>query len=264
MGSICGSHARRLRNGFGLLLGGVLAAALTMPQARAQEAGAAPTLILINPNSNAGATKGMAAIAQDIAGDKVRVVGRTNADAPALLTTPEDMVKATEGVAAIGAEAAREPGVIGVVVSAFSDPGLKELRDRKLGVPVVGIGEEAFHEAASGGRVFAIVTITPDAGLIESFRARAEELGYLAQYRGVVVTPGDPNEILKDSAKLDEALEQAVGKAVKESGAQAVIMGGGPLSGPAVRIQSRVDVPLIVAVAAATRAVLKQAAETQK
>ncbi len=259
-----GRHARRLRNGFGLLLGGLLAVSFTAPQVSAQGAESTPTIVLINPNSNEGATKGMVAIAQDVAGDKVRVVGRTNTDAPSLLTTPEDMVKATEGVAAIGAEAARESGVIGIVVAAFSDPGLKELRDRKLGVPVVGIGEEAFHEAASGGRAFGIVTITPDAGLIESFRARAEELGYLAQYRGVVVTPGDPNEILKDSAKLDEALEQAVGKAVKDNGAQAVIMGGGPLSAPAVRIQSKVDVPLIVAVAAATRAVLKQGAEAKK
>lgn len=250
---------------FALMLLGCTAILFTQAgQARAQEAGSVPAIVLINPNSNENATRSMAGIAQSVAGDKVRIIERTNENVPALLTTLEDMVNAAAGVASIGAAAATEPGVVGIIVSAFSDPGLNELRAKVSNVAVVGIGEEAFHEAASGGRPFSIVTITPDAGLVESFRARAEELGYLDQYRGVVVTPGDPKEIVKDSALLDEALAQAVDKTIREEGVQAVIMGGGPLSAPAVRIQSRFDVPLVVAVAAATRAVLKQAAEPSK
>lgn len=251
--------ARRLRHGSGVLLGCALAAFLQPHYAHAQDMGGVRTMVLINPNSNENATRSMAAIAQDVAGEKVRVVGRTNTGVPSLLSTPQDMEKAASGVAAIGMEAAKEPGVIGIVVSAFSDPGLPELRKQVSDIAVVGIGEAAFHEAADGGRPFAIVTITPDAGLIESFRARAEELRYLAQYRGVVVTPGDPKAILKDADKLDAALSEAVGKAIKENGAEAVIMGGGPLSASAVRIQGKFDAPLIVAVAAATRAVLKNA-----
>lgn len=242
-------------------LAGALMALMGAGHAAAQTV---PEIVLINPNSNAKATSSMAAIAQAVAGDKARVVERTNSDAPSLLTTPADMEIASKGVAAIGTAAAREPGVAGIIVSAFSDPGLKELRAAVPGVRVVGIGEEAFHEAARGGQPFSIVTITPDPALIESFRAKAEELGYLDQYRGVVVTPGDPKEIVKDSAQLEAALSAAVEKSIKEQGVKAIIMGGGPLSAPAVRIQAKFDVPLVVAVAAATRAVLKQAAEQAK
>ncbi|SNR50952.1 hydantoin racemase [Paracoccus sediminis] len=220
-----------------------------------------PTIILINPNSNAAATESMTALAQQAAGNRVRILGRTNHNAPPLLTTPEDMVQAATGVVEIGRQAAAEEGVAALIVSAFSDPGLAELRDALPDTVVVGIGEQAFHEAARNGRSFAIVTITPDPALIESFRSKAEELGYGKQFKGVRVTPGDPKKLVEKPDQLDAALAEAVEQAVREDGAEAVIMGGGPLSAPATRIQSRFDVPLVVAVAAAANAALMELSE---
>lgn len=215
-----------------------------------------PKIVLINPNSNADATKSMADLARGVAGDRAEIVERTNTGVPALLTTPEDMVNATNGVVAIGQEVAAEPGVAAIIVSAFSDPGLPELRTALPDARVYGIGEAAFHEAAKGGRPFSIVTITPDERLIESFRLRADELGYAAQYHGVKVTPGDPKELVKDPAALDAALADAVQRAIDEDKVEAIIMGGGPLSAPAMRIQDRFSVPLVIAVAAATNSAL--------
>ena len=76
-----------------------LAAAVMMalaPAGRAQAQAPAdpPVIVLINPNSNASATESMARLAQDAAGGRARVVGRTNEDAPRLLTTPGDMARA--------------------------------------------------------------------------------------------------------------------------------------------------------------------------
>ncbi|MCZ0964359.1 aspartate/glutamate racemase family protein [Paracoccus benzoatiresistens] len=220
-----------------------------------------PAIVLINPNSNAAATESMTALAQEAAGDEARILGRTNDNAPRLLTTPEDMAHAVSGVVEIGRLAAAEEEVAAVIVSAFSDPGLAELREALPDTVVVGIGEQAFHEAARDGRSFAIVTITPDPALIESFRAKAEELGYGKQFKGVRVTPGDPKELVEEPEQLDAALAEAVEQAVHEDGAEAVIMGGGPLSAPAMRIQPRFDVPLVVAVTAATKAALKEIAK---
>lgn len=218
-----------------------------------------PAIVLINPNSNSAATDSMARLAQEAAGDQARIIGRTNEHAPKLLTTPDDMAAAARGVVEIGRQAAGEEGVAAIIVSAFSDPGLAELRKALPETPVVGIGEEAFHQAARNGRAFAIVTITPDPALVDSFRAKAEELGYLDQFRGVQVTPGDPNQLVEDPQRLDAALAEAVKRAVLENGAEAVIMGGGPLSAPATRIQPQFDVPLVVAVTAATNAALERA-----
>jgi Asp/Glu/hydantoin racemase len=213
-------------------------------------------ILLINPNSNANATKSMAELAGMEAGEGVRIEARSNEGAPALLTTPEDMANAVPGVVQIGVDAVSDEKVAAIIVAAFSDPGLEELR-AEVDVPVFGIGEEVFHEAARGGRPFGIVTVTPDQGLIDSFRDRAAALGYAEQYRGVRVTPGDPNELVQSPIQLDTALAQAARASIEEDGAEAVIMGGGPLSASAIRLQPQFDVPLVIAVNAAARAAVK-------
>ena len=213
-------------------------------------------IVLINPNSNTEATKSMADLARLETKGVARVVERTNRNAPALLTTPQDMIDATPGVVAIGVEAAKDNETAAIIVSAFSDPGLEELREQ-VDIPVFGIGEEVFYEAARGNRKFGIVTVTPDEKLIDSFRQKAQSLGYEDLYRGVRVTPGDPKELVKSPEKLDAALARAVEESVEKDSAKAVIMGGGPLSASALRLQSQFDVPLVVAVNAAARSAVK-------
>lgn len=213
------------------------------------------TIVLINPNSSTNATRSMADLARDEVDGKVIIIERSNSDAPPLLTTPQDMLNATPGVVAIGIDAARDKNVAAIIVSAFSDPGLEELRG-EIDIPVLGIGEEVFHEAAQGNRAFGIVTITPDEALLESFRLKAASLGYEDLYRGVRVTPGNPDELVQSPEALDTALAEAVNASVSEDSAEAVIMGGGPLSASAVRLQPQFDVPLLVAVNAAARAAL--------
>ncbi len=243
----------------GLITGGFLALCLLSPLTQAEgdnameSAAGARVITLINPNSNDAATESMVELARLETQGVATVVGRSNRDAPPLLTTPQDMIDAVPGVVEIGVEAAEDERVAAIIVSAFSDPGLEELR-AAVDIPVFGIGEEVFHEAARGDRAFGIVTVTPDEALIESFRQKAASLGYEHLYRGVRVTPGDPTELVQSPEALDAALAEAVQASIDEDGAQAVIMGGGPLSASALRLQPRFEVPLVVAVNAAARA----------
>jgi Asp/Glu/hydantoin racemase len=235
-----------------------LSACLVLATLAAPAAAEEAVIALINPNSNADATRSMAELARAEAGGAAAIVEISNAGAPPLLTTPEDMANAIPGVVAAGIAAAQQ-GADAIIVAAFSDPGLEELR-AAVDVPVFGIGEAVFHAAAEGGRPFGIVTVTPDQGLIDSFAARAETLGYAAQYRGVRVTPGDPTELVKSPDDLDAALAEAARASIEEDGAEAVIMGGGPLSASALRLQPQFDVPLVVAVNAAARAAVEAVA----
>lgn len=235
---------------------GTLLGVSAITPAEAAGSDAEKLIVLINPNSNAEATRSMADLARAETAGVAEVVERSNESAPPLLTTPEDMDNAVSGVVEIGVEAARNADVAAIIVSAFSDPGLAELR-AEVDIPVFGIGEEVFHAAARDERPFGIVTVTPDEGLVRSFRERAESLGYGDLYRGVQVTPGDPNELVQSPDDLDAALAEAVEASVERDGAEAVIMGGGPLSASAVRLQPQFDVPLVVAVSAAARAAAK-------
>ena len=182
---------------------------------------------------------------------------------PPLLTTPQDLKYAISGFVKIGVEAAEDDGVAAIIIAAFGDPGLEELR-AEVDLPVLGIREEAFHEAARDGRPFGIATTTPDPGLLESFRQTAVALGYEDQYRGTRATPGDPNELMQSSPdELDAALAEAVRASVEEDGAQAVIIGGGPLTASALRLQPQFDIPLVVPVIAAAQAAVEAARESE-
>ncbi|MBB3190474.1 aspartate/glutamate racemase family protein [Halomonas cerina] len=251
--------ARRTLATCGLLGACLFASFIQAGEGQASSSQATETtraIVLINPNSNTAATRSMADLARLETEGVATVIERSNTGAPALLTTPQDMVEARPGVVAIGVEAARDERVAAIIVSAFSDPGLEELR-AEVDIPVFGIGEEVFHEAARGGREFGIVTVTPDEALIESFRQKAASLGYEPLYRGVRVTPGDPTELVQSPEALDAALAEAVQASIDEDGAQAVIMGGGPLSASALRLQPGFEVPLVVAVNAAARAAVE-------
>lgn len=240
------------------LWAGVIVAGLSIPAVAADSSNENKSIIvLINPNSNAEATKSMVDLARAETKGVIMVEGRSNEGVPPLLTTPKDMQNAVSGVVKIGVEAAKNNRVSAIIVSAFSDPGLEELR-AKVNIPVFGIGEEVFHEAALNGRAFGIVTVTPDKDLIRSFQEKATLLGYGSQYRGVRVTPGDPTELVKSPSHLDKALSKAVKASIEKDGAEAVIMGGGPLSASAIRLQPQFDVPLVVAVSAAARAAIKE------
>jgi hypothetical protein len=84
-------------------------------------------IVLINPNSNAKTTASMTEIAARATGG-VAVVGRSNEGVPPLLTTPKDLADALPGVVRIGVEAAEDERVGAIIVAAFGDPGLAELR----------------------------------------------------------------------------------------------------------------------------------------
>ena len=216
-------------------------------------------LVLINPNGNRNATSLMVEQAQKVLGAGVRVLGYTNTQAPPLLATAADMQLAEQGVLALGRQA-KQAQADAIMVAAFSDPGLAELRKR-VSVPVVGIGESVFIEAAASGleacRRFGIVTITPDARLLASFVERAQHLGYGELFCGTRVTQGDAQALLTHTEQLDRALAVAIRKSIAD-GAQAVIMGGGPLSSAALRLQPQFSIPLLSPVASAARAVIKR------
>ncbi len=193
-----------------------------------------PRVLLINPNSNAATTRTMCAIAGRVL---PRVEGWTAPAGPPLLTTPEALAEAGAHVAS----AAIPPGIAGVIVSAFGDPGQAALAAR-LACPVIGIGAAAARAAARGGRAFAVVTHTP--ALETSIDDLMDNAAPGGRYLGTYLAEGDPLRLSNDPEKLDAALLCAV-KLAHRDGAEAVIIGGGPLGEAADRLADHAPCILI-------------------
>ena len=187
---------------------------------------------------------------------KYEIIERSNKGVPLLLSTPQDMLDSVAGVVSIGKEVSKDSNVVAIIVSAFGDPGLTELR-REVDIPVFGIGEEVYHAAAEGNRKFGIISITSDSGLLKTFEDKAKSQGYEDLYQGVRVTEGDFNDLVASPKMMETELIIAINKSIVLDSAGAVILGCGPCSPIGLRIQKYFDVPVEIAVTAAARAAMK-------
>ncbi|MGW3376021.1 aspartate/glutamate racemase family protein [Streptomyces hydrogenans] len=214
---------------------------------------------LVNPNTNEATTAMMAAIARRTLRpeDGYEVRGVTVAAGPPMLVD-EEVLRASAGhvLDAVDRLLAGPDGdrVAAIVVSAFGDPGVEELRARTP-VPVVGIAEAAMREAGADGRCFGIATTTP--GLAAAIDARAARLGRPGRYTGIRLTPGDPLRLAASPEEMTERLAAAVDLCVREDGAEAVVIGGGPLGEAAEALRYRFPVPVVGPIPAAGREVLR-------
>lgn len=206
-------------------------------------------IALLNPNTNAGTTGLMLDCARRVAPPMVLIEGRTAPSGCAMITNQADLDKAAEVVADFGVEIAAQ-GFDAIIVAGFGDPGLTRLRQR-VTLTVTGLAEAAIAEAARGGRRFSIVTVTPE--LETSLRAAAERHGGAGVLASIRFTTGPLAAVMETQAALEEALAASCREAVSEDGAQAIVIGGGPLARAAAAVATRLQVPVIDPVAAAVR-----------
>lgn len=207
-----------------------------------------PIVLLINPNTSRETTAMMHTIARRALPPAFTLESETAARGAKMITTVEELRISVEEVLAIGRRRAAEVGAI--VVAAYGDPGLEALR-ASVSIPVFGIGEASMREGAMGGRRFGIATTTPDLG--PAITAAVDRLGLTPCFTGCRIPPGDPLALAADPALQDAYLAEAVALAIQQDGAQAVVIGGGPLAESAERIAGRFAVPVIAPVGAAMR-----------
>lgn len=208
-------------------------------------------IALVNPNTSASATAAMVEIAAAAAGTQAEIIGHTVPSGAPLITDPAALALAERAVPDLAPMLADADAVI---VAAFGDPGLVELR-KALSVPVTGIAEAGMAEAAEGGRRFAVVTTTPAlCGRIAQTAARHGHRGFV----GTWTTPGDPATLTADAPALLAALDAACRQAVQDGGAQAIVIGGGPLARAARALAATAAVALIEPVPAAVALTLRR------
>lgn len=213
-------------------------------------------VVLINPNTSTATTDLIVGIARDALAARampaLAVVGATVSAGPPMITTAADLAASAPAVVETALAALAEAPVAAFVIGAFGDPGADELSGR-CAVPVIGIGAAAVRAAAAHGRRFAIATTTPDLRL--SLAALAERHSPAGSFVGTFFSESDPNDLAAKPAALVAELSATVDRAVA-AGAQAVIIGGGPLSAAARAIARRRDVVIVEPVPAAMAEVI--------
>lgn len=216
-------------------------------------------LLVINPNTSLAVSALLQQHVQAAAGPQVRVRTTT-----ARFGSPYIACEASYAVAAHAgldawAHALQEPGAAApdaVLIGCFGDPGLFALRDGSP-VPVTGLAEAAFVQAAARGR-FAIVT----GG--ERWKPMLERLARMLDCHealaGVLTVAPTGAELAADPHGARTLLADACNAAARRWSVRSVIVGGAGLAGVAAAIQPQVEVSLIDSVEAGTHHALTMVA----
>lgn len=128
----------------------------------------------------------------------------------------------------------------GIIVAGFSDVGVDAMKEI-LDIPVLGIAEASYHIAALLGHRFTVLTGTskwtpPKHDYVKALGVESKAVSFRSYSEW---DESDSFESLK--AKLISVANLAI----KEDGAEVVILGGGPLIGYGKEIEEELGVPVI-------------------
>lgn len=212
-------------------------------------------LLLINPNTSVATTELMRSIAAETAGVQAEVEACTATRGASKIVDAKMLEAAADAVCDVVTGKDLTP-FDGVIISGLGDPGLERLR-RRTAVPVTGIAEAAFSEACAGGRRYSVIVTTP--GLVSAIAARVADYGHDRHLAGIrLVQPAEDGADASRSA-LHHALHTACEAAVRDDGAEAIVIGGGPLAAAARALRGQLGVTIVEPVPAAVRLAIARA-----
>ncbi len=197
------------------------------------------TLFVINPNSSAVVTAGIA--------EAVAPLGRMGAPIECLTLAEgppgiESQAQADETVAPMLRLAATlEDRAAGFVIACFGDPGVHALRDRTR-KPVIGIQEAAVATALTLGQRFGIIAILPRSipRHLRSLGAMGV-LGRLAGDRALGLGVAELAQPARTEARLIET-----GRALRDAdGAEVLILGCAGMARYRAQLEDALGLPVI-------------------
>lgn len=201
-------------------------------------------IMVINPNATVSMTEKIAAAARAALPAGASVIAATNHAGPASIQGPEDGARAVPGLLALVAGAQADA----IVIACFDDTALAEARALSP-VPVVGIGQAAFHAAMMlGARYSVVTTLSVSVPVIEDNLAAYGIAGSCIRVRASEVPVLD---LEHPGSAAEDRVSAEITRALAEDGAAAIVLGCAGMADLAARLQARHGVPVIDGVAAA-------------
>jgi allantoin racemase len=139
---------------------------------------------------------------------------------------------------------AEQRGFDAVVINCFLNPGMYASRE-VVDIPVVGPGEAAIHLALLVGNGFSIIDPGPRRYVSYAPTEQVRRMGVSSRFVSVRGAGVAVLEITKNMNRTTEMIGKQAEMAVREDGADVVVLGCTGLAGLAPKIQKVADVPVI-------------------
>ncbi|MDB2325384.1 aspartate/glutamate racemase family protein [Alphaproteobacteria bacterium] len=201
-------------------------------------------VLVINPNTTQSMTKKIAVAAQAVARPDTEIIAANSQNGPASIEGFLDVATCVPGLLA---EVAQHPDVDAIVIACFDDTGLDAVR-ASVSVPVLGIGEAAYHAASMVATKFSVITTLSRS--VPGLESNLMRYG-LAQKCGRVRATDIP--VLKLEEGDGETLmtiRAEIRKAITEDRAEAIVLGCAGMANLMAQLSDEFGLPVIDGVAA--------------
>ena len=201
-------------------------------------------ILVINPNTTTSMTDKIATAARAVARPDTEIVAATSQDGPASIQGFLDVATCVPGLLK---EVEQHKDIDAIVIACFDDTGLDAVRTL-VPVPVLGIGEAAYHAASMIANKFSVITTLSRsvAGLENNLmrhglaqkcaRVRATEIPVLK------LEEGDP-------ATLDK-IRLEIHASINEDKAEAIVRGCAGMADLMAQLSEEFGLPVIEGVSA--------------
>lgn len=203
-------------------------------------------LAVINPNSTRSMTDKIAAAARAAAPLAV-IDGRTCAGSPPSIQGPADGDAALPHLLA-EVQAAHVAGADACIIACFDDTGLAQAR-KLVPIPVVGIGEAAFHAAMLLGHQYSVVTTLSISVPVIAENIKTYGLG--SHCLNVRASEVPVLDLEKPGSDARARISAEIGRAIRQDRAGAIVLGCAGMADLAAALSAEHKVPVIDGVAAA-------------
>lgn len=201
-------------------------------------------ILVINPNTTASMTTKIGAAARAVAQSGTEIVAANSQNGPASIQGFLDIATCVPGLLD---EVKQHPDVDAIVIACFDDTGLDAVRSL-VSVPVLGIGEAAYHAASMIATKFSVITTLSRSvpglennlltyGLAQKcVRVRATDIPVLK------LEEGDPATLYK--------IRSEIGEAIHKDNAEAIVLGCAGMAGLMAQLSQEFGLPVIDGVSA--------------
>lgn len=206
-------------------------------------------------------TRKIASVARDVAGADTEIIATNSQNGPPSIQGFLDVATCIPGLLD---EVARHPEVDAIVIACFDDTGLDAVRTL-VDVPVLGIGEAAYHAASMIANKFSVITTLSRSvpGLENNLmrygldrkcaRVRATDIPVLK------LEEGDPATLDKIRSEIRDAISQ--------DNAEAIVLGCAGMADLIAKLSAEFGLPVIDGVSAGitfAEALVKNGLKTSK
>ncbi|WP_428528496.1 aspartate/glutamate racemase family protein [Roseibium sp.] len=208
-------------------------------------------ILVINPNTTVSMTEKIAVAARQAASPATRITAVNPAEGPKVIQGPDDGAAALPGLFDLFDRTLQANSKItAVIIACFDDTGLFELKKRSP-VPVIGIGEAAYHLASITALKFSVVTtLSVSIPVLEDNLRRLGLAKRCAKVRASEV----PVLALEDPASdARQRIEHEIETALEEDDIGAIALGCAGMADLAKDLSRRFRVPVIDGVASAVK-----------